>query len=102
MAARGATLHPLHFAWRKRVEPILLYKPVVRRVSRLVLLLILALVSGGGTAPGEQASALPAKPNPAPTPIPLTAVPVEAQSAMTSLEEIDASLSRDQSSASDM
>ena len=81
------------------MEPILLYKPVMHRVSRLVLLLILALVSSGGTAPGEQASASPAKPNPAPTPIPLTTVPVEAQSAMTSLEEIDASVSRDQSSA---
>ena len=84
------------------MEPILLYKPVMHRVSRLVLLLILALVSGGGTAPGEQASASPAKPNPAPTPIPLTTVPVEAQSAMTSLEEIDASVSRDQSSAGDI
>jgi len=84
------------------VEPILLYKPVMHRVSRLVLLLILALVSGGSTAPGEQASASPTKSNPAPTPIPLTTVPVEAQSAMTSLEEIDASVSRDQSSASDI
>ena len=74
----------------------------MHRLSRLVLLLILALVSGGGTAPGEQASASPAKPNPAPTPIPLTTVPVEAQSAMTSLEEIDASVSRDQSSAGDI
>ncbi len=81
------------------MEPILLYKPVMHRVSRLVLLLILALVSSGGTAAGEKASASPAKPNPAPTPIPLTTVPVEAQSAMTSLEEIDASVSRDQSSA---
>jgi potassium efflux system protein len=81
------------------METIPLYKPVMHRVSRLVLLLILALVSGGSTAPGEQASASPAKPNPAPTPIPLTTVPVQAQSAMTSLEEIDASVSRDQSSA---
>jgi small-conductance mechanosensitive channel len=74
----------------------------MRRVSRLVFLLILALFSSGGTAPGVQASASPAKPNPGPTPIPLTAVPVEAQSAMTSLEEIDASVSRDQSSAGDI
>ena len=74
----------------------------MHRVSRLVLLLILALASGGGTAPGEQASASPAKPNPAPTPIPLTTVPVQEQSAMTSLEEIDASVSRDQSSAGDI
>jgi potassium-dependent mechanosensitive channel len=69
----------------------------MHRASRLVLLIILALVFSGGMAPGEQASASPAKPNPAPTPIPLTTVPVEAQSAMTSLQEIDASLSRDQS-----
>jgi potassium efflux system protein len=75
------------------------YKPVMHRVSRLVLLFILALVSSGGTAPGEQASASPAKPNPAPTPIPLTTVPVEAHSAMTFLEEIDANVSRGQSSA---
>ena len=99
MATSGASLGPLHFVWGKRVETILLYQPIMHRVSRLVLLLILALVSGGGTAPGEQASASPAKPNPAPTPIPLTTVAVEAQSAMTSLEEIDASVSRDQSSA---
>src|SRR5258707_13449966 len=74
----------------------------MHRVSRLVILLMLALVSGGSTAPGEQASASPTKSNPVPTPIPLTTVPVEAQSAMTSLEEIDASVSRDQSSASDI
>jgi potassium-dependent mechanosensitive channel len=72
----------------------------MHRASRLVLFLILALFSSGGTAPGEQASASPAKPNPGPTPIPLTVVPAEAQSAMTSLQEIDASLSRDQSGAS--
>jgi potassium efflux system protein len=71
----------------------------MHRVSRLILLLILALVSSGGTAPGEQASASPAKPSPVPTPIPLTTVPVEAQSTMAFLEEIDASLSREQSSA---
>jgi potassium-dependent mechanosensitive channel len=98
MATWGATLNPLHFDWGKRVETILLYKPVTHRANRLVLLLILTLVSGGGTAPGAQASASPAKPNPASTPIPLTTVPVEARSAMTSLEEIDASVSRDRSS----
>jgi len=99
MATCEATLGPLHCVWGKRVETILLYKPVMHRVSRLVLLLILALVSNGSTAPTEQASTSPAKPNPVPTPIPLTTVPVEAQSAMTSLEEIEASGSRDQSSA---
>src|SRR6266436_2606080 len=68
-------------------------------VTRIVLLIILALVSSGGTAPGQQASASPAKPTPAPTPIPLAKVPLEAQSALTSLQEIDANVSRDQSSA---
>jgi potassium efflux system protein len=81
------------------VETILLYKPVMHRVNRLVLLLILALVSSGGTAPAEQTSDSPAKLNPPPTPIPLTTVLVEAHSAMTFLEEIDANLSRAQSSA---
>ncbi|MGA8656231.1 MAG: mechanosensitive ion channel domain-containing protein [Chthoniobacterales bacterium] len=66
---------------------------------RIVLLIILALVSSGGTAPGQQASASPAKPNPAPTAIPLAEVPFQAQSALTSLQEIEANVSRDQSSA---
>jgi len=68
-------------------------------VIRIVLLIILVLVSGGGTAPGQQASGSPAKPIPAPTPIPLAKVPLEAQTALTSLQEIDANVSRDQSSA---
>jgi len=57
---------------------------------RIVLFIILALVSSGSTAPGQQASASPAKPTPAPTPIPLAKVPLEAQSALASLQEIDA------------
>ena len=68
-------------------------------VIRIVLLIILALVSSGGAAPSQQASASPAKPTPAPTPIPLAKVPLEAQSALASLQEIDANVSRDQSSA---
>src|SRR5271157_4573208 len=63
----------------------------------IVLVISLVLVSGGGTAPGQQASASLAKP--APTPIPLAKVALEAQSALASLQEIDASVSRDQSSA---
>src|SRR5271157_1333773 len=66
---------------------------------RIVLLIILALVSSGGAAPGQPASGSPAKPTPAPTPIPLAKVPLEAQSALTSLQEIDANVSGDQSSA---
>ena len=68
-------------------------------VIRIVLFIIMALVSSGGAAPSQQASASPAKPIPAPTPIPLAKVPLEAQSALTSLQEIDANVSRDQSSA---
>jgi potassium-dependent mechanosensitive channel len=60
---------------------------------------MLALFSSGDSASGEQASASPAKPNPAPTPIPLTTLPVEARSTMAALEEIDANVSKDQSSA---
>jgi potassium efflux system protein len=84
----------------RRVETILLYKPVIYRVSQLALLLILALIFSGGTAQGEQASASPDKPNPSPTPIPLITVAVDAQTAMASLQEIEASLAADQSSAS--
>jgi potassium-dependent mechanosensitive channel len=72
---------------------------VTRSAIRIVLLIILALVSSGGRAPGEQTSGSPAKPNLAPTPIPLTKVPLEAQSALASLQEIDANVSKDQSSA---
>jgi len=68
-------------------------------VIRIVLFISLVLVSSGGTAPGQQASASLAKPNPAPTPIPLAKVPLEAQSALASLQEIDANVSRDQSNA---
>src|SRR5271165_7029015 len=69
--------------------------PVIR-----ILLIILALVFSGGTAPGQQASGgSPAKPTPAPTPIPLAKAPLEAQSALTSLQGIDANVSRDRSSA---
>ena len=48
-------------------------------------------------ASGEQASASPAKPIPVPTPIPLARVPLDAQAALASLQEIDADISRDQS-----
>jgi potassium efflux system protein len=71
---------------------------VTRSAIRIVLLIILALVASGGKAPGEQTSGSPAKPNPAPTPIPLTKVPLEAQSALASLQETDANVSKDQSS----
>jgi hypothetical protein len=69
-------------------------------VSRLVLLLNLALISSGGAALAEHASPSPTKPTPTPTPIPLTTVAVETQSAMGSLQAIDTSLEQSQSSAS--
>ncbi len=68
-------------------------------MGRLALLFILVLVAGSAPAPGQQAAVSLAKPGPAPTPIPLAKVPVEAQSALASLQEIDASVSRDQSTA---
>ena len=71
----------------------------MHRVIRIVLVIVLALVSSIGTAPSQQASASPPKPTPAPTPIPLTKVPLEAQSTLASLQEIEANVSRDQSSA---
>src|SRR4029077_17087726 len=50
-------------------------------------------------SPGQQASASPAKPTPAPIPIPLAKVPLEVQSTLATLQEIDANVSGDQSSA---
>ena len=66
---------------------------------RIVLFISLVLVSSGGTAPGQQASASLTKPNPAATPIPLAKVALEAQSALASLQAINASVSKNQSSA---
>jgi hypothetical protein len=63
------------------------------------LLIILAWASSGGTAPVQQASASLAKATPAPTPISLAKVPLETQSALASLQEIEANVSGDQSSA---
>jgi potassium-dependent mechanosensitive channel len=68
-------------------------------IIRIALLIILALVSSGSSAPTQQASGSSAKPTPAPTLIPLAKVPLEAQSALASLQEIDANISGDQSSA---
>jgi potassium-dependent mechanosensitive channel len=68
-------------------------------VIRTVLFISLVLVASGGTATSQQASGSPAKPTPASTPIPLAKVPLEAQSALASLQEIDANVSGDQSSA---
>ena len=72
---------------------------MTQQVIRVVFLIILALASSGGTAPGQPASGSPAKPTAAPTSIPLAKAPLEAQSVLASLQEIDANVSKDQSSA---
>jgi potassium efflux system protein len=68
---------------------------------RIALIIFLALVSSGVKAPG-QASGSPAKSSSAPTPIPLIKIPLEAQSAVASLQEIEADVSKDQSSADEI
>jgi potassium-dependent mechanosensitive channel len=74
----------------------------MHRVIRTVLLSSLVWVSGVGPAASQQPSASPAKVNPEPTPFPLANVPLEMKSAETSLEEIDASVSRAQSSTDEI
>jgi hypothetical protein len=73
--------------------------PVTHPIIRIVFLIILALASSGGTASGQPASGSLAKPTTAPTSIPLAKVPLEAHSALASIQEIDANVSKDQSSA---
>jgi hypothetical protein len=84
-----------------KLTPLVLFSvPLLpESLLRIVLLIILVMVSSAGTAPGVQGSGSPAKPTPAPTPIPLTKVPLEAQSALASLQEIEADVAKDQSSA---
>ena len=67
--------------------------------ARIVLLFTLALVSSTGSALSAKTPGAPAKPTPAPTPIPLAKIASEAQVALDSLQEIDANVSREQSSA---
>ena len=67
-----------------------------------IVLVFLALASSGVTARSQQASGSSAKPSPAPTPIPLIKIPLEAQSAIASLQEIEADVSRDESSADEI
>jgi potassium-dependent mechanosensitive channel len=68
------------------------------RVHRLVLPLISVLIFDGGAALGEPAAVSPEKSSPTPTPVPLIAVAVEAQSAMMSLQAIEANLAGGNSS----
>ena len=69
---------------------------------RIVVQILLVLASSGVTAPGQQASGSSAKPSSVPTPIPLIKIPLEAQSAVASLQEIEADVSKDQSSADEI
>ena len=70
----------------------------MQRVIRIVLLFAL-VCAFGGTAPGQQASPSPEKPVQEPTPIPLADILSNIQSAMTSLQEMDATASEVQSIA---
>jgi potassium efflux system protein len=66
---------------------------------RIFLLLFFAWTSSPGTAGGQQATASPTAPIPEPTPIPLAKIPLEAESTMAALQEINDSEARDQSAA---
>lgn len=70
----------------------------MQRVIRIVLLFALVCALGG-TAPGQQAAPSPEKPVQEPTPIPLADILSNIQSAMTSLQEMDATASEVQSLA---
>jgi potassium efflux system protein len=71
----------------------------MHRVIRIALLLILASAFSGGAALGQQAAPSPQKSNPAATPIPLAKIPLAAESDIASLQVIDATVSRERSSA---
>src|ERR1700693_5519299 len=76
----------------------------MHRVIRIVLLLCLAASSWPGIAAGQQStpspspSPSPSAANPEPTPIPLARVPLEAESTIAALQEMNASALKDQSS----
>src|SRR6516162_6492015 len=93
------SMPPMRVSFAPRcLLPLFFMHPMIR----IVLVIILALVSSAGTALSEQTSAPPAKPTPAPTPIPLAKVPLEAQSSLASLQEIEANVSKEVSSAEAM
>jgi potassium-dependent mechanosensitive channel len=69
------------------------HKLRMHRVVQIVVFLILGLVCSHSTASVQQPSASPAQT----TPIPITNVALEGQSALTSLQEIDASVAKVQS-----
>jgi potassium-dependent mechanosensitive channel len=77
----------------------------MHRVARIFLLLFFfVFVSGPGMAaapPPSESSPTPS-PSPTPTPIPLAKVPLEAESTISTLQEINASASKAQATAADI
>jgi hypothetical protein len=71
----------------------------MHRLIPIFLLLLFASVYSPGTAAGQQSSPSPPSPTPAPTPVPLAKVPLEAESTMAALQELNARQSKDQSTA---
>ena len=87
---------------RKMRKPLTLFSRSMQLTIRIVFLILLVLASSGVTAPSQPASGSSAKPSSVPTPIPLIKIPLEAQSAVASLQEIEADVSKDQSSADEI
>jgi potassium-dependent mechanosensitive channel len=71
----------------------------MHRIIRIALFLALFVAACGVSVEAQQPSGSPAKSVSAPTPIPLAKVPLEAQSALSSLQEIEATVAGDQSTA---
>jgi potassium-dependent mechanosensitive channel len=74
----------------------------MQRSIRIALLIFLALALSGIRAPSQQAAGSSAKQSSVPTPIPLIKIPFEAQSAVASLQDIEADVSKDQSSTEEI
>jgi hypothetical protein len=71
----------------------------MHRVIRNFLFFLFAASFCAGSATGQQASASPSAAKSEPTPIPVAKVPLEAESTLTALQEINASESRNQATA---
>jgi potassium efflux system protein len=82
--------------------PLTLISRSMQAPIRIIYLTLLVVASSSIMAPGQQASGPPAKPSLMPTPIPLVKIPLEAQSAIASLQDIEADVSKDESSADEV
>jgi small-conductance mechanosensitive channel len=69
----------------------------VHRILRIVALTLFTSIASTAAEPNDPAPAASAKPQPSVTPVPLAQASIEAQSTLTSLGQIDADESRDQS-----